>query len=142
VNGDLSEVAVVEQPLRRIWFNTRATVELGQLMFAGYPRYSPARVAEPDVADHSMTEVSEMPVILGPDDWRAMTTRLRVVLEDPRQLLSGCVVDYAVSQLLATDNDPTQVVVPGLDGTHYPDGLEGSLLARLHQLSAQNTELP
>ena len=123
VNDDLTEVAALEEPLRRIWFNTRATVELGEVMFDGYPRYAPGRLEIPDVADHSITEISEMPLILGPDDWRAMTTRLRMVLEDPRQLLSGCVTDYAVSQLVAARNNPADVVVPGLDGVTYPVGL-------------------
>jgi len=41
-----------------------------------------------------------------------MTTRLRLVIEDPRQLLSGCVTDYAVEQLRLNGNDPASVVVP------------------------------
>ncbi|MFD8963975.1 DUF5624 domain-containing protein [Streptomyces sp. NPDC059568] len=119
-HGDLSEVIALEEPLRRIWSNTRATVELGGLMFPGLPRYAPGRLAVPDVGDPSVTEISEMPVIHGHDDWRSMTTRLRMVLEDPRQLLSGCVTDYAVSQLVAAGNDPAEVTVPGLDGVVYP----------------------
>ena len=123
VDGDLTEVAALEEPLRRIWFNTRATVELGELMFDGYPRYAPGELTAPDVADPTVTEISEMPVIHGPDDWRAMTTRLRMVLEDPRQLLSGCVTDFAVRQLVEAGNDPAKVVVPGLDGVTYPTDL-------------------
>ncbi|MFJ6393867.1 DUF5624 domain-containing protein [Streptomyces sp. NPDC091972] len=119
-DGDLSEVIALEQPLRRIWSNTRATVELGDLMFPGLPRYAPGRLDTPDVDDLSVSEISEMPVIHSPDDWRSMTTRLRMVLEDPRQLLSGCVTDYAVTQLVAADTDPTKVTVPGLDGVTYP----------------------
>jgi hypothetical protein len=61
-----------------------------------------------------------MPLISGPDDMLAMTTRLRVVIEDPRQLLSGCVTDYAAQQLMAVNNDPAQVIVPGLDNRTYP----------------------
>ncbi len=123
VDGDLSEVIAAEEPLRRIWFHTRASVELGSLMFPDHPRYSHGQVAIPDVADTTIAEVSEMPVIHGPDDWRAMVTRLRIVLEDPRQLLSGCVTDYAVSQLVDNGNDPAKVVVPGLDGVAYPTNL-------------------
>jgi hypothetical protein len=52
-----------------------------------------------------------------------MTTRLRLVLEDPRQLLSGSVTDYAASQLRETGNNPAAVVVPGLDGYAYPTDL-------------------
>ncbi len=61
-----------------------------------------------------------MPAIASPDDWRALNTRLRVVLEHPRQLLSGCVTDYAVEQLQAHGNDPARVTVPGLDAMTYP----------------------
>jgi hypothetical protein len=60
-----------------------------------------------------------MPAIAGPDDWFAMTSRLRVVLEDPRQLLSGAVTDYAAQQLVEHGNDPTKLTVPGLDGEPY-----------------------
>ncbi|QIY69229.1 DUF5624 domain-containing protein [Streptomyces sp. RLB1-33] len=123
LDGDLTEVAALEQPLRQIWSNTRATVELGDLMFPHLPRYAPGRLAVPDITDPSVTEISEMPVIHGADDWRAMTTRLRMVLEDPRQLLSGSVTDFAVSQLVAADNDPAEVTVPGLDNVIYPTGL-------------------
>lgn len=123
LNGDLTEVAALEQPLRQLWNNLRATVELGELMFAGHPAYAPGRLDIPDVSDPSVTAISEMPVIHGPDDWRSMVTRLRMVLEDPRQLLSGCVTDYAVRQLVDAGNDPAKVVVPGLDGVTYPTGL-------------------
>jgi Domain of unknown function (DUF5624) len=122
-DGDLTEVIALEERLRGIWCATRATVELGTVMFNGYPRYTPAGVRFPDVSDPTVTEVSEMPVIHSADDMRAMVTRLRVVLEDPRQLLSGCVTDFAVASLAATDNDPTKVVVPGLTGVHYPTDL-------------------
>jgi hypothetical protein len=68
-------------------------------------------------------ELSEMPRILGPDDMLTMTTRLRLVVEDPRQLLSGCVTDYAVEQLRLNGNNPATVVVPGLDRYAHPTGL-------------------
>ena len=61
-----------------------------------------------------------MPTISRPDDWLALTTRLRVVLEDPRQLLSGAVTDYASRQLVDNGNRPSAVTVPGLDGEPYP----------------------
>jgi hypothetical protein len=64
--------------------------------------------------------VAQLIPISGPDDMLAMTTRLRVVIEDPRQLLSGCVTDYAAQQLMAVNNDPAQVIVPGLDNRTYP----------------------
>ena len=120
-DGDLSECVALEPELRGIWCSTRATVELGELMFAGHPRYSPAGVLFPDISDPTVTEVSEMPIVRSPDDMRALVTRLRVVLEDPRQLLSGCVVDFAVEQLAANHNDPAAVTVPGLDVEAFRD---------------------
>jgi hypothetical protein len=61
-----------------------------------------------------------MPRIHSPHDMRALVTRMRVVLEDPRQMVSSAVIDYAIEQLVATGNDPAAVVVPGLDGVGYP----------------------
>ncbi len=51
---------------------------------------------------------------------QSVASRLRVVMEDPQQLLSGAVTDYASSQLVRSDNDPSAVTVPGLDGEPYP----------------------
>ena len=67
-----------------------------------------------------MTSVHGKPAVTGPGDWFALVTRLRVVMEDPRQLLSGAVTDYASSELVRHDNDPSAVTVPGLDGEPYP----------------------
>ncbi|GAA3713871.1 hypothetical protein GCM10022224_094340 [Nonomuraea antimicrobica] len=113
-DGDLTEVIALEEELRTLWCGTRATVELGEVMFDGYPRYVPGGLTLPDVGDPRVTEVSEMPAIRSAGDMRALVTRLRIVLEDPRQLLSSCVTDFAAASLAAAGNDPTQVVVPGL----------------------------
>lgn len=118
-DGDLSEVIALEKPLRAIWYQSRASIELGETMFAGYPRFVPGSGLAPDLED-GRTEVSEMPRIGSPRDMRALVTRMRVVLEDPRQMVSSAVIDYAVEQLVATGNDPAAVVVPGLDGVGYP----------------------
>jgi hypothetical protein len=118
VNGDLSEVAELEPRLRAMWAATRATVELGGQMFADYPAFDPAY--DGAAFDESTAEVGEMPRVRSPQDWYAMTTRLRLVLEDPRQLLSGAVSDYAAQQLIEQDNDPKAITVPGLDGEPYP----------------------
>jgi hypothetical protein len=123
VNGELSEVVALEQPLRTLWATLRATVDLGPVMFDGLPQFVPGRVELPDLDRHPVTEVGEMPVIHSPEDMWAMVTRLRVVLEDARQLLSGCVIDYAIAQLLEVDNDPAKVLVPGLTGVQYPTSL-------------------
>ncbi len=116
---DLAALRAFEAPMRQLWTRTRTVSELGPLMYDGYPRFEPGAVARP-VIDRTTASVGEMPAISGPDDWFALNTRLRVVLEDPRQLLSGCVTDYAVECLQAHGNDPTRVKVPGLDGTAYP----------------------
>jgi hypothetical protein len=116
---DLAAVASFEEPLRRLWAYTRAICDLGPLMFDGYPRYAPDAGGAPRI-DAETTSLPEMPRISGPDDMLAMTARLRLVMEDPRQLLSGCVTDYAAEQLRANGNDPAAVTVPGLDGYSYP----------------------
>jgi hypothetical protein len=120
--ADLEAVRAFEEPLRSIWLYTRAISNLAPTMFEGYARYAPGSY-EPPVIGKDTRELSEMPRILGPDDMLTMTTRLRLVIEDPRQLLSGCVTDYAVEQLRQNGNNPAAVVVPGLDRYVYPAGL-------------------
>lgn len=117
--GDVSAAITMEKPLRELWAYTRAISDLGQTMFDGYPAYEPGAVGLPVLDDDTQT-VSDMPQIEDVDDWRAMVTRLRVAVEDPRQLLSGAVTDLAVRQLAANGNDPRKAVVPGLDGVNYP----------------------
>ena len=113
------EVAALEPEYRRLWSGVIGHVELGEQMFAGFPRFAPPRARPPSI-DAATTSVGGMPAVSGPDDWLAMTTRLRVVLEDPRQLLSGAVTDYASRQLVEHANRPSAVTVPGLDGEPYP----------------------
>lgn len=117
--ANLDEVRVHEEPMRKLWWYTRAMSDLGPMMYEGYPRFSPGAASRPRLQADT-TEVAEMPAIEGPDDWRALNTRMRVILEDPRQLLAGCVVDYAVDLLQRHGNDPSKVAVPGLDATDYP----------------------
>lgn len=64
--------------------------------------------------------ITEQPRIRSPKDWFTLVTRLRLVMEDPRQLLSGAVTDYAAQQLIEHGNDPLAVTVPGLDDEPYP----------------------
>ena len=119
---DVDAVRAFEESLRSICFYTHAISNLAPTMFEGYPRYAPGSY-EPPVIDENTKELSEMPRNLGPDDMLTMTTRLRLVVEDPRQLLSGCITDYAVEQLRLNGNNPATVVVPGLDRYAYPTGL-------------------
>jgi hypothetical protein len=119
VENDVTEVAAMEDTFRRLWLSIRATVELGQLMFPGYPQFQVAPVVHPDLTQDAPAAIGEMPVIHSAQDMAALVSRLRMVLEDPRQLLSGAVMDYAVQQLLEHNNDPSVLAVPGLTGVDY-----------------------
>jgi hypothetical protein len=118
-DGDTTLVASYEDTYRRLWCSLYATSGLGVAMFAGHPRFEPP-TARPVRIDATTASVHEKPDVTAPDDWLALITRLRVVLEDPRQLLSGAVTDYAARQLVDHDNVPAAVTVPGLDGEIYP----------------------
>jgi Domain of unknown function (DUF5624) len=116
---DGSAAQALEAGYRRLWAGLRATSQLAGGMFEGYPRFA-ARSAEPPTIGPGTASVTAKPALKGPDDWFALVTRLRVVMEDPAQLLSGAVTDYASSELVAHANDPSAVTVPGLDGEPYP----------------------
>jgi hypothetical protein len=116
---DGSHATVMEPGYRRLWAGLRATSDLAGGMFEGYPRFA-ALSAERFTIGPGTASVHAKPAVKGPDDWLALVTRLRVVMEDPTQLLSGAVTDYASSELVAHGNDPSAVTVPGLDGEPYP----------------------
>jgi hypothetical protein len=117
--ADGSHARAMEPGYRRLWAGLRATSELAGGMFAGYPRFA-ALSAERFTIGPGTASVHAKPAMKGPGDWLALVTRLRVVMEDPTQLLSGAVTDYASSELVAHANDPSAVTVPGLDGEPYP----------------------
>ncbi|HEX4443733.1 MAG TPA: DUF5624 domain-containing protein [Galbitalea sp.] len=119
-DGDLSGVVALEPALRGLWAGTHAVMDIGAQMFEGYPAFSPDEGGAVELDDQTIT-VGDMPAIRSPEDWFSMVTRLRLVMEDPRQLLSGAVSDFAAAQLVAGDNDPRSVIVPGLDGEPYPE---------------------
>jgi hypothetical protein len=130
VDGDLTEVMALEPAMRELWAGTRATVKLGASMFDGYPAFSPGDDGPDQLLGQDSglgqdsesfgSVITERPRIRSADDWFTLVTRLRLVMEDPRQLLSGAVTDYAAEQLIAHDNNPSAVTVPGLDGERYP----------------------
>ncbi|MFJ2829846.1 DUF5624 domain-containing protein [Streptomyces sp. NPDC087263] len=124
VGGDLSEVTALEPVLRQLWAGTRVTVELGAAMFEGYPAFSPGDDRPGLLGERTVTRadevITEQPRIRSPKDWFTLVTRLRLVMEDPRQLLSGAVTDYAAQQLIEHGNNPLTVTVPGLDDEPYP----------------------
>lgn len=107
-----------EHGFRSLWNAMTGMTHLGETMFAQYPAYALENNMRPEI-DASTLTVSELPKILSPDDWFAMNTRMRVVVEDARQLLSGCVTDYAAKQLRIAQDDLTKIVVPGLDGVDF-----------------------
>ena len=117
--ADSSQASAMEVGYRRLWAGLRATSGLAAGMFEGYPRFA-ARSAQQPAIGPDTASVHAKPALKGPDDWLALVTRLRVVMEDPTQLLSGAVTDYASSELVAHANDPSAVIVPGLDGEPYP----------------------
>jgi Domain of unknown function (DUF5624) len=116
---DMRPAKAMEAGYRQLHAGLRATSELAGGMFAGYPRFA-APSAERLIIGPGTASVTAKPALNGPGDWFALVTRLRVVMEDPAQLLSGAVTDYASSELVAHGNDPSAVTVPGLDGEPYP----------------------
>ena len=117
--NDTTAASDLEPGYRRLWAGLRATSELAGGMFDGYPRFAVPAIGQP-VIGPGTASVGGKPAVRGPDDWFALVTRLRVVMEDPAQLLSGAVTDYAGAELVAHGNDPSAVIVPGLDGEPYP----------------------
>lgn len=122
---DTTAVWALEDEYRRLWAGVRETCALGEQMFAGYARFEPFRFGRRAITPGTET-VSELPAVTGPADWFAMISRLRLVLEDPRQLLSGAITDYAAQELVDHGNDPSKVTVPGLDGEPYPSSARAS----------------
>ncbi|KAL6889942.1 hypothetical protein GGI43DRAFT_387723 [Trichoderma evansii] len=119
-----AELFTYESTFRQLWNSLYGVSELGETMFSGYASYKPIANSQPRISVNTAT-VSELPKIRDTNDWLSMTTRLRIVLEDARQLLSGCVTDYAAEQLRVVDSDITRVVVPGLDGFQYNSKQKG-----------------
>lgn len=116
--GDTAKMADIENNFRRIWLNTRASVELGRLMFDGYPAFQPV-VEKSSFVDADTLTVDRMPAIKSTDDRRAVITRLRMVMEDPGQLISNAAAHYVIDQLCANGNRPEQVIIPGFTGVEY-----------------------
>ena len=117
--NDTSPARDLEPGYRRLWAALHATSDLAGGMFEGYPRFAAPPTGQASIGADTET-VHAKPALKGPDDWFALITRLRVVMEDPTQLLSGAVTDYASTELVVHDNDPSAVTVPGLDGEPYP----------------------
>lgn len=109
----------LEQRYRTLWFNTYANVELAGRMFEGYPPY---RFATPrgQAVDRATEAVSELPAVASAQDMFALVSRLRFVLEDPRQLISNCVADVMIDQLFVHDSRLEKVEISGFSNVAYP----------------------
>ena len=108
-----------EAEFRKIWFSTRATVEMARAMYADYPAFNPVIDAQP-VIDPTTKTLSDLPKVRSLDDRRSIITLLRYVMEDPRQQLANASSQFIVDQLAANGNRPQDVIVPGFSGTVYP----------------------
>jgi hypothetical protein len=111
---------------RDIWTNTRASIELARAMFEGYPAYDGSAVVASTALEIGSRSMSDMPALRAPDDRHTAIARLRLVMEDPRQLLANSVASYIIDQLCAADNDPTKVFIPGFSNVDYPARGQGS----------------
>lgn len=116
---DGAGACAVEAEFRRIWFSAQTTVEMGRIMYEGYPAFRRTIAAAP-VVDADTASISEMPTVRSADDRRAIITRLRFVMEDPAQQLANAGAQFIVDQLCANGNRPADVVVPGFTNTVYP----------------------
>jgi hypothetical protein len=111
--------ARVEAEFRKIWFSTRATVEMAGAMYADYPAFRPM-VENAPVVNADTAVLGELPKVKSPEDRRAFVTLLRFVMEDPRQQLANASAHYIVDQLSESGNRPECVLVPGFDNVDYP----------------------
>lgn len=122
VLADLAEpaaAAAIEAQFRRIWFSSRAPVEMARLMYEGYPAFR-RDIGTPPVVDAATATMSEIPMVRSADDRRAIVTRMRFVMEDPSQQLANAGAQFIVDQLAANGNRPEAVAVPGFTDTVYP----------------------
>jgi hypothetical protein len=72
------------------------------------------------VIDRTTEWVSELPAVASAQDMFALVSRLRFVLEDPRQLISNCVADFVIDRLCEHDGRPERVEIPGFSEAAYP----------------------
>jgi hypothetical protein len=105
---------------REIWNSTRATVELARSMFEGFPAFETSVRPAPTVDAAGRMVISEMPPLRSTDDRFTAITRLRLVMEDPGQLLANSVASYIIDQLSEHGNRPAEVFIPGFTNVAYP----------------------
>lgn len=114
--ADLGEL---ERAYRALWCKTRVTAEIGGKMFDGFPPFVPDISEAPVIADPAGT-LSEMPRLKHPDDRFTAISRLRMVMEDPRQLLSNSVAEFIIDELCDKGFDPAAITIPCFTNVAYP----------------------
>lgn len=117
---DAEQLRKLSAEFRQIWNSTRATVELARSMFDGYPAFEAIVRPAPTVDAAGKMVVHEMPPLRSPDDRFTAITRLRLVMEDPRQLLANSVASFIIDQLCEHGNRPADVFIPGFTNVTYP----------------------
>jgi hypothetical protein len=108
----------IEAQLRGFWATTYARIQLAGRMFPQYPRFVPGECPSTAVTPATRS-VSAPPRLTTAEDIFSFVARLRFVMEDPTQLLSGSVASYVLGQL-ALGKQPVDVAIPGLTGVAYP----------------------
>jgi hypothetical protein len=117
---DEAQLRKLDAEFRAIWNSTRATVELARSMFEGFAAFETTMRPAPTVDVGGKMVVSEMPPLRSPDDRFTAITRLRLVMEDPGQLLANSVASYIIDQLSEHGNRPAAVFIPGFTNVTYP----------------------
>ena len=109
-----------EMTYRETCMHLRGGIDMSRLMFAGFPSFVESDDESPVIRENTQS-LSDMPRLRSPDDRFTAITRLRFVMEDPRQLLSNSVAHFVIDQLCVNDNRPERVVVPGFTNVTYPE---------------------
>jgi hypothetical protein len=117
---DEKQLRKLNAEFREIWTSTRATVELARSMFEGFPAFETTVRPAPTVDAAGNMTVHDMPPLRSPDDRFTAITRLRLVMEDPGQLLANSVASYIIDRLFEHGNRPAEVFIPGFTNVAYP----------------------
>jgi hypothetical protein len=116
---DPARVAEIEGQVREVFLQLRANTDLARVMFEGYPAFAKS-IEESPAIEPTTKSLHAMPRLRSPDDRFTAITRLRLVMEDPTQLLSNSVAHFVIDQLCGHNNQPELVVIPGFSKMSYP----------------------
>ena len=118
--GDTVHLAALEHDYRSLWNRTRASIDdrpRDVCRLSGLSHGGPRRA---DGSTPRTTSVDGLPGLTSLHDRRGLMTRLRIVMEDPGQLVSNAAAHYVIDQLCASGNRPVEVFIPGFTGVVYP----------------------